>query len=101
MRLRRRQVPYTDAPRPDLILLDLNLPRKDGRQVLAEVKADESLQTIPVAVVTASPAERDILMPCERAWRRPLVMVTWASVKGTRGAESQLHDGSGLFAPRN
>jgi DNA-binding response OmpR family regulator len=45
-----------------LILLDLNLPRKDGRQVLAEIKADESLKTIPVAVLTASPAERDVLM---------------------------------------
>jgi CheY-like chemotaxis protein len=58
----RRQGPYIDAPRPDLILLDLNLPRKDGRQVLAEIKADESLKTIPVAVLTASPAERDILI---------------------------------------
>jgi two-component system, chemotaxis family, response regulator Rcp1 len=52
---------YTDVPRPDLILLDLNLPRKNGRQVLAEIKADEDLQTIPVIVLTTSEAERDIL----------------------------------------
>ncbi|MDT4983599.1 MAG: hypothetical protein QOF95_1089, partial [Pseudonocardiales bacterium] len=47
----RREPPYADAPRPDLILLDLNLPRRDGREVLAEVKADESLQHIPVIVL--------------------------------------------------
>ncbi len=53
--------PYTKAPRPDLILLDLNLPRKDGREVLAEIKADESLRRIPVVVLTTSQAEEDIL----------------------------------------
>jgi two-component system, chemotaxis family, response regulator Rcp1 len=52
---------YSDAPRPDLILLDLNLPRKDGREVLAEIKEDESLKKIPVVVLTTSAAERDIL----------------------------------------
>src|ERR1019366_5197544 len=57
----RREPPYADAVRPDLILLDLNLPRKDGREVLAEVKADESLRTIPVVVLTTSQAEEDIL----------------------------------------
>jgi CheY-like chemotaxis protein len=60
MEFLRRQGPYAQAPRPDLILLDLNLPRKDGREVLAEIKADESLRTIPVAVMTASHAERDL-----------------------------------------
>ncbi len=57
----RRQAPHTNAPRPDLILLDLNLPRKDGREVLAEIKNDESLKIIPVAVLTTSRAEEDIL----------------------------------------
>jgi chemotaxis family two-component system response regulator Rcp1 len=57
----RRESQYGDAVRPDLILLDLNLPRKDGRQVLAEIKADPSLKTIPVVVLTTSSAERDVL----------------------------------------
>ncbi len=57
----RRQEPFTDAPRPDLILLDLNLPRKDGREVLAEIKADEQLRRIPVVVLTTSKQEEDIL----------------------------------------
>ena len=57
----RRQGPYVDVPRPDLILLDLNLPRKDGREVLAEIKADDALKTIPVVVLTTSQAEQDIL----------------------------------------
>lgn len=57
----RRQAPYTDAPRPDLVLLDLNLPRKDGREVLREVKSDPQLKTIPVVVLTSSEAERDIV----------------------------------------
>lgn len=50
-----------DHPRPDLILLDLNLPKKNGRQVLAEVKADPDLQTIPVVVLTTSTSDEDIL----------------------------------------
>jgi two-component system, chemotaxis family, response regulator Rcp1 len=62
MQFLRREGPYADAPRPDLILLDLGLPRKDGREVLAEIKADENLKTIPVAVLTSSTAERDILI---------------------------------------
>ncbi|WP_018680785.1 response regulator [Actinokineospora enzanensis] len=57
----RREGQYADAPRPDLILLDLNLPRFDGRQVLAEIKADAELRLIPVVVLTTSEAEEDIL----------------------------------------
>jgi CheY-like chemotaxis protein len=57
----RRQGEYADAARPDLILLDLNLPRKDGRQVLEEIKDDPELRTIPVVVLTTSEAEEDIL----------------------------------------
>lgn len=56
----RRQGQYADAPRPDLILLDLNLPRKDGREVLAEVKTDRDLGMIPVVVLTTSAANEDI-----------------------------------------
>ena len=52
---------YADAPRPDLILLDLNLPKMDGRQVLATIKADADLRGIPVVVFTSSTAERDIV----------------------------------------
>jgi CheY-like chemotaxis protein len=57
----RREGPYAQAPRPDLILLDLNLPRKDGREVLVDVKADDHLKTIPVVVLTTSRADEDIL----------------------------------------
>jgi two-component system, chemotaxis family, response regulator Rcp1 len=57
----RRQGEYAQAVRPDLIMLDLNLPRKDGREVLAEIKADVGLKTIPVVVLTTSQAERDIV----------------------------------------
>ncbi|KFU78802.1 Response regulator receiver domain-containing protein [Amycolatopsis lurida] len=57
----RREAPYEDAQRPGLILLDLNLPRKDGREVLSEVKASPELRTIPVVVLTTSEAEEDIL----------------------------------------
>lgn len=57
----RRQGSYAKAPRPDLIMLDLNLPRKDGREVLAEIKEDPDLKTIPVVVLTTSQAEQDIL----------------------------------------
>jgi CheY-like chemotaxis protein len=56
----RREDPYATAPRPDLILLDLNLPRKDGREVLAEIKSDPHLRAIPVVVLTTSQAEQDI-----------------------------------------
>ena len=57
----RREGAFADAVRPDLILLDLNLPRKDGREVLAEVKTDEQLQQIPVVVLTTSKLEEDVL----------------------------------------
>jgi chemotaxis family two-component system response regulator Rcp1 len=57
----RRQGSYANARRPDLILLDLNLPRKDGREVLSEIKADPDLRRIPVVIVTSSEAEDDIL----------------------------------------
>ena len=57
----RRKGRYAEAVRPDLILLDLNLPRKDGREVLQEIKGDGVLKTIPVVVLTTSAAERDIL----------------------------------------
>jgi CheY-like chemotaxis protein len=65
MRFLRREGEFADAPRPDLILLDLNLPRKDGRQVLAEIKGDPRLQTIPVVVLTTSQAEEDVLRSYE------------------------------------
>jgi chemotaxis family two-component system response regulator Rcp1 len=52
---------YADKPRPDLIILDLNLPRKDGREVLAEIKNDEDLKRIPVVILTISKAEEDII----------------------------------------
>ena len=57
----RRTGEYAGAPRPDIILLDLNLPKKDGREVLAEIKADSDLKHIPVVVLTTSSAEQDIL----------------------------------------
>jgi len=57
----RREGKHTSALRPDLILLDLNLPKKDGREVLAEIKVDEKLKRIPVVVLTTSQAEEDIL----------------------------------------
>ena len=56
----RREGSYGNAKQPDIILLDLNLPKKDGREVLAEIKADEHLKQIPVVVLTTSTAEEDI-----------------------------------------
>jgi CheY-like chemotaxis protein len=61
----RGEPPFADAPRPDLILLDLNLPRKDGREVLAELKDDPVLRLIPVVVLTTSEAEQDVLRTYE------------------------------------
>jgi CheY-like chemotaxis protein len=57
----RREQPYADVTRPDLVLLDLNLPKRDGRQVLEEVKADPDLRRIPIVVLTTSEAEEDVL----------------------------------------
>lgn len=56
-----RKGEFNEAPRPDLIFLDLNLPKKDGREVLAEIKSDDNLKTIPVIIMTTSQAEEDII----------------------------------------
>jgi len=61
MNFLRREDQHANAPRPDLILLDLNLPRKDGREVLAEMKADPALRRIPIVILSTSRAEEDIL----------------------------------------
>jgi CheY-like chemotaxis protein len=65
LRYLRREGRYASAVRPDLILLDLNLPKKDGREVLREIKNDDSLKRIPVVVLTTSQAEQDILKTYE------------------------------------
>jgi chemotaxis family two-component system response regulator Rcp1 len=57
----KREDHFAAAPRPDLIILDLNLPKKDGRQVLEEIKADDSLKRIPVVIMSSSKAEQDII----------------------------------------
>lgn len=57
----RRHPPFSDVPRPDLILLDLNLPRKNGREVLSEIKSDDRFRAIPVVILTTSQAEEDVL----------------------------------------
>lgn len=62
MDMLRQQNGQAAAPRPDLVLLDLNLPRKDGREVLQEIKADPNLRTIPVVVLTTSEADNDVLV---------------------------------------
>jgi two-component system, chemotaxis family, response regulator Rcp1 len=61
----RREEPHADAPRPDLVILDLNLPRKDGIEVLSEIKQDDSLHVIPIVILTTSAAERDVLQSYE------------------------------------
>jgi len=61
MKFLRKETPYEDAVLPDIILLDLNLPKKDGREVLAEVKDDPTLRRIPVVVLTSSTAEADVI----------------------------------------
>ncbi|MGW3992244.1 response regulator [Amycolatopsis sp. NPDC004772] len=65
LRFLKREGPFGEAPRPGLILLDLNLPRKDGRELLGEIKQDPGLRTIPVVVLTTSEAEEDILRSYE------------------------------------
>ncbi len=62
----RRQGEYADAPRPDIILLDLGLPKKNGAEVLAEIKMDPALKRIPVIVLTTSDAEQDVLDTYDR-----------------------------------
>jgi CheY-like chemotaxis protein len=57
----KRRGKFADAPRPDIILLDLNLPKKDGREVLSEIKGDDELRPIPVVILTTSKAEEDVL----------------------------------------
>lgn len=61
LRYLRREPPYEQAVRPDLVLMDLNMPRKDGRETLKEMKSDESLRSIPVVVLTTSEAEKDVV----------------------------------------
>jgi len=61
----RREGKYADAPRPDLVLLDLNLPKMDGREVLRQIKTDADLKTIPVVVLTTSEAEQDVMKAYE------------------------------------
>ncbi len=61
LQMLRREGPYAHSPRPDVILLDINMPRKNGLEVLAELKDDPALRTIPVVVLTTSQAEEDIL----------------------------------------
>ena len=61
MQFLRRQGKYAEVPRPDIILLDLNLPKKDGREVLQDIKNDDKLKRIPVVVLTTSKAEEDVL----------------------------------------
>lgn len=61
MEFLRNKGKFKDSPKPDLIIMDLNLPRKDGREVLAEIKVDENLKHIPIVIMTISQAEEDIL----------------------------------------
>ena len=61
LRFLHRQEPFADAPRPDLILLDLNMPRRNGQEVLNEIKTDEMLKRIPVVILTTSRADQDVL----------------------------------------
>ena len=65
MEFLRKQGKYADAPRPDIVLLDLNLPRKDGREVLKEIKEDADLKRIPVVILTTSEAEEDVVKAYE------------------------------------
>jgi chemotaxis family two-component system response regulator Rcp1 len=62
----RREGQYREAPRPDLVLLDLNLPRKHGREVLSEIKEDPSLRRVPVVILTTSTSDEDILTAYDR-----------------------------------
>jgi CheY-like chemotaxis protein len=66
MQFLRGEGPYRETPRPDLVLLDLNMPRKDGREVLEEIKGSGDLKRIPVVVLTSSEAEEDVIKSYER-----------------------------------
>ena len=72
IRFLRREAEYAGAPLPELVLLDLDLPRKDGREVLAEVKGDPELRLVPVVILSTSEAERDVARPmvCTPTLRR-------------------------------
>jgi CheY-like chemotaxis protein len=61
----RREGPHADAPRPDLVILDLNLPRKDGMELLADIKSAESLRVIPVVILTSSASDHDVVQTYE------------------------------------
>ena len=86
----RRMPPYEDAVRPDLVLLDLNMPKKDGREVLEEVKQDPELNLIPIAVLTTSDAEEDILkayhLHANCYIRKPIEMQRFIEVMRELGA---------------
>jgi CheY-like chemotaxis protein len=80
----RRQAPYTDMPRPDLILLDLNLPRMNGHEVLARIKSDEQLRRIPIIVISVSRNEKDILAAYELQANcyisKPMDLAQWLEI---------------------
>jgi CheY-like chemotaxis protein len=83
----RRRGRYADAPRPDLILLDLNLPRRDGRQFLADVKGDPETRRIPVVVLTTSQAEDDVVkcydLHANCYFRKPLKLEEFLAIVRT------------------
>ena len=84
MQFVRRAGPYAGVPRPDLILLDLNLPKMDGREVLAQLKGDPDLRRIPVVVLTTSKAEEDVLraydLHCNMYVTKPLDFDSFISI---------------------
>jgi len=100
LRFLRREGPYAGTPRPDVVLLDLNLPRKDGWEVLEEVRRDPALREIPVVVLTSSDAERDVAaayaLQASRYFTKPadldqfVAVVRWVEAfwRGTLGPES-------------
>ena len=89
LRYLHREREFKDAPRPDLILLDLDLPTKDGREVLAEIKEDDKLKCIPVVVLTTSDAPEDVLSVYERHAncyiRKPIDLEKFDAIIGAIG----------------
>ena len=87
MEFLQRRKPYSSAPRPDLIILDLNLPRKDGREVLAEVMKDADLRRIPLVVLTSSITDHDIIgalgLPEERYLVKPTLFHDYVEITRT------------------